>query len=134
MRDRVGFKQFAFRWYGRLEFVHEPRLASAGFGNERSDLAMSPASQFKCALELREFLVATDELCQTAPRRKLEMGAQRTETGHFIYVHPLGHALDWAWAEGTQFEIALNQSARFLADRNYTRRAIVCGRAARLIT
>jgi hypothetical protein len=115
VRDRVGLEQLAFNRYRCLEFVHQPRLAAAGFGNDRSDLAAPAPGQFKRPPELCEFLVAPDELRQAPPRRELEMGAQRSRPDHFVNIGRFGHALECSWTQGAQLEIALNQVAGLFA-------------------
>src|SRR6266849_4785872 len=83
---------------------------------------MTAARQFQRALQLGYFALAPDELGKPAPRCQFEMAACRPCADHLVDVDWLADAFDFSRPEVAQFEVALDQTARILANYDPTRR------------
>ena len=118
MRDRVRLEHLALGRQRRLEFVTEPRFAGPGLRHHRDHLPLSAHRQFERAPHLLEFTLAPDELRQSAPRGKLEMGPQCPESDHFVNFNRFADAFDGRRPKRTQVEVALDQPPRMLTHRD----------------
>ncbi len=121
MRHRVGFKHLAVAGQHSLELIDQPRLAGSGLRHCRDNLAVTVARQFERALQLGHFAVPADELSQSPPRCQFEMAAQRSDARHLVDIDLLADPFDFGRPEVAQFEVALGQAARVLADYDATR-------------
>jgi hypothetical protein len=59
-------------------------LLSRSEGHDRHHLTVTAKCLRECALHRRDFVLASHELRQPAPRRKLKMRPQRSDTGHLV--------------------------------------------------
>ena len=121
MRDRVRLQHFASVRDSGLELVHQARLARARLANRRNDLSVSSPGLLQRAGHRRHLALASDEPRQPAPRRQLEVTAQRPGAYHLVHVDRLAQTFDLRSAQVAEGEISLAQSLRRLTGRDRTR-------------
>jgi hypothetical protein len=105
-----------------LELINQPGLAGTRVSHHRNDLPMTVGRLRECALQLLKVALAADEFRQPAPRREIEMAAQRPGYDDFVNVDRFGDSFKFGWSQSAQLEVAIDEPPGVFADDDAIRR------------
>src|SRR5262245_46415947 len=118
MRDGESLEHRPAQLGNRLELEEQPRLSDSSLGYCGDNLSATSLGLLGGVLHRVDLSLAPDELGQTAPNRPLQSRAQRTQAGNFINVDRLADAFNARRPHRLQCEVAFNQLAQSLANRD----------------
>src|SRR5262245_15633201 len=96
------------------EFVAEPTLASARFGDHPHDLRVPRNGLIECGLQSRHLTLTPDELCEPACTGHIEAGAHATHALKLEHTNRLRQAPYFMASEITEREESLACEGRRL--------------------
>src|SRR5208282_6936476 len=115
VRDGKRLEHQASRLSDRLELEEQARFADPGLADGGDHLSPPALRVFERALHLRQFGLASHELGEPAPRRRLQPRTQLAEPRHVVHVDRLADAFNPGCAERRQDEVAFAKAAGRLA-------------------